>query len=64
MYTCGGRKSTVTIATRYRLDGSSVETRWVRNYLHLSKPSPFPTKPPYTGYQDFFPGDKAEGVWL
>ena len=41
----GGRYSSVGIATRYGLDGPGIESRWGRDFLHLSRPALGPTKP-------------------
>jgi len=34
------------IATRYRLEGPGIESRWRRNFTHLSRPALRPTHPP------------------
>ena len=36
----------VGIATRYGLDGSGIESRWGRDFSHLSRPALRPTQPP------------------
>ena len=36
----------VGIATRYGLDGPEIESRWKRDFPHLSRPSLVPTQPP------------------
>jgi hypothetical protein len=41
-----GRDSSVGIATRYRLDGPEIESRWGRDFPHPSKPALGPTQPP------------------
>jgi hypothetical protein len=42
-----GRDSSVGIATRYRLDGHCIESRWGRDFPHLSRPTALgPTQPP------------------
>jgi hypothetical protein len=41
-----GRDSVVGIATRYGLVGPGIESRWGRDFPHLSRPSPRPTQPP------------------
>jgi hypothetical protein len=33
-----GLDSSVGTATRYRLDGPGIESRWGRDFLHLSRP--------------------------
>jgi len=40
------RGSAVTIAIGYRLDGTGIESRWGRDFLHLSSPGLGPTHPP------------------
>jgi hypothetical protein len=39
-----GRDSSVGIATSYGLDGPGIETRWGRDFLHLSRPALGPTQ--------------------
>jgi len=41
-----GPGSVVGIATAYRLDGPVIETRWVRDFPHLSRPALGRTLPP------------------
>jgi hypothetical protein len=38
--------SVVGIATAYGLDGSGIESRWRRDFLHQSRPALGPTQPP------------------
>ena len=38
--------SAVGIATHYELEGRGIETRWKRNFLHLSGPSLVANQPP------------------
>ena len=38
--------SVVGIATAYGLDGPGIESRWERDFPHLSKPALRPTQPP------------------
>jgi hypothetical protein len=40
-----GPGSVVSIATGYGLDGSGIESRWGRDYPHLSRPALGPTQP-------------------
>jgi hypothetical protein len=40
------RNSSVGIATRYGLDGPAIESRWGRDFPHLSRPALGPTQPP------------------
>ena len=41
-----GPGSVVGIATGYRLDGPGIESRWGRDFPHLSRPTLGPTQPP------------------
>ena len=41
-----GRCSSVGIATGYGLDGPGIESRWRRDFPHLSRPALGPTQPP------------------
>ena len=41
-----GRDSSVGIATGYGLDGRDIESRWRRDFPHLSRPALGPTQPP------------------
>jgi hypothetical protein len=41
-----GPGSSVGIATYYGLDGPGIESRWGRDFLHLSRPTLEPTQPP------------------
>jgi len=38
--------SSVSIATRYGLEGPGIESRWGRDFSHLSRPTLGPTQPP------------------
>jgi hypothetical protein len=42
----GGPGSSVSIAIGYGLDGPGIESRWGRDFLHLSTPVLGPTQPP------------------
>jgi hypothetical protein len=44
--TSGGPGSSVAIATGYGLDGPGIESRWGRDFPHLSRPALGPTQPP------------------
>ena len=44
--TCVGPGSVVGIATGYGLDGPGIESRWGRNFPHLSRPALGPTQLP------------------
>jgi hypothetical protein len=41
-----GLSSAVGIATAYGLDGPGIESRWGRDFPHLSRPALRPTQPP------------------
>jgi hypothetical protein len=41
-----GPGSVVGIATAYGLDGPAIESRWGRDFLHLSRPALRTTQPP------------------
>ena len=41
-----GPGSSVDIATGYGLDGPGIESRWGRDFPHLSRPALGPTQPP------------------
>jgi hypothetical protein len=45
MASCGPG-SAVGIATGYGLDGPGIESRWGRDFPHLSRPALGPTQPP------------------
>ena len=44
--TLSGPGSVVGIATRYGLDDPGIESRWRRDFPHLSRPALGPTQPP------------------
>jgi hypothetical protein len=47
VYTYGsGPGSSVGTATGYGLDGPGIESRWERDFPHLSRPALGPTQPP------------------
>ena len=57
-----GRDSSVGIETRYGLNGPEIESRWRRDFPHLSRPAWSPPSLLYNGYR-VFPGVKAVGAW-
>jgi hypothetical protein len=50
------------IATCYGLDSPGIESRWGRNFPHLSRPTWGPPSFLYNGYR-VFPGGQATGAW-
>ena len=52
-----GPGSVVGIATGYGLDGPGIESRWGRDFPHMSRPALRATQPSVNGYQ-IFPGGK------
>jgi hypothetical protein len=58
-----GRDSSVSIVTRYGLDGPGIEFRWGRDFPHPSRPTLGPTQPPIQWVPGLFPGGKAAGAW-
>ena len=57
------RDSSVGLATRYGLDGSGIESRWVRDFPYLSRPALGPTQPPTQWVLGLFLEGKAVGAW-
>jgi len=65
LLTLCGPGSSVGIATGYRLDGPGIESRWGRDFLHLSRPALRPTQPPVQWGTGSFLGVKSgRGVML
>ena len=52
-----GPVSSVGMATGYGLDGPGIESRWGRDFPHLSRPALGPPSLLYNGYR-VFPGGK------
>jgi hypothetical protein len=50
------------IATGYGLDGLGIESRWGRDFPHLSKPVLGPTQPPVQFVPGFSRGKRAAGA--
>jgi hypothetical protein len=60
-----GPGSVVGIATAYRLDGQGIESRWGRDFPHLSRPALRPTQPPVQWVPGLFWGVRCgRGVTL
>jgi hypothetical protein len=61
MYICiyihSGAGNVVGIAIGYGLDGPGIESRWGRDFPHVSRPSWGPPRLLYNGYR-VFPGGK------
>ena len=56
-----GPRSVVGIATGYGLDGPGIESRWGRDFLHLSRPALGPPSFLYNGYRVFSGGKERSG---
>jgi hypothetical protein len=55
------RDSVVDIATLYELEGPGIESRWKRDFPHISIPALGPTQPPAQWIPCLFSGGKATG---
>ena len=58
------RHTPVGIATRYGLQGPVIESRWGRDFPHLSKPALGPTQPPIQWAPGLYRGLSGRGVAL
>jgi len=56
-----GRDSSVGTATGYGLDGPGIESRWGRDFPHLSRPTLGPPSLLYNGYRVFPAGKERPG---
>jgi hypothetical protein len=59
-----GQDNSVGIATRYGLDGPGIETRFARNFPHLSRPALGLTQPPLQWVPGLSRGLSDRGVAL
>jgi hypothetical protein len=60
-YLVVGRDSVLGIATHYGLDGPGIESRWGRDFPHLSRPGLGPTQPPIQWVPGLSRGVKRPG---
>jgi hypothetical protein len=58
-----GRDSSVSIVTRYGLDGPRIESRWGRDFPHPSRRALGHTQPPIQGVLGLFPRGEVAGAW-
>ena len=61
VHTNMGRDSASVMATGYGLDGQRIESRWERDFPHLSRPALGPTQPPVQWVPGLYRG-KAAGA--
>jgi hypothetical protein len=60
-FRCGGPSSSVSIVTGYRLDGPGIESQWVCNFSHTSRPALGSTQPPVQWVPGFPSNRKQPG---
>ena len=56
-----GRDNVVGLATRHRLHGLGIESRWGRGVTHPTRPALGPTQPPVQWASDHFLSGKRPG---
>jgi hypothetical protein len=56
LFSLCGPGSVVGIATSYGLDGPGIESRWGRDFPHLSRPALGSTQPPVQQVSGLSPG--------
>ena len=61
VYKMRGPGSVVGIATGYELDSPGIESRWGRDFPHLSRPVLGPTQPPVQWVSGFSRGKERPG---
>ena len=59
-----GQYSSVSTATHNGLDDPGIESRWGRDFPHLSRPAPEPIQPPVQWVPCLIPVIKAAGSWI
>jgi hypothetical protein len=58
LHQSSGLGSVVGIATAYGVDGPGIESRWRRDFPHLSRPALGPSQPPVQWVQSISRGEE------